>query len=251
MPARCDLNRRIGVAGLCVVETLGDETHHLALVVFVGAKHVEEFKPGPLRRQLVLARDTLDDGEIEHVLAPAVEVQRLEPLERRARPVVGKAGAAVAIGRGRGGIDERRVRRRAPVEQAQRQPEIGFDERDRRRSRWSRKWRPYAPRHRACGRRASAAGPPAGTKSASWRPARLRHLPSLPRISLTAMSVRPASLRLATTFDPMKPAPPVTNNIDAVLPLEVTADPRLPQSRSRRNTGHPNPDKLIPGAVTG
>ena len=31
--------------------------------------------------------------------------------------------------------------------------------------------------------------------------------------SLTAMSARPASLRLATTFDPMKPAPPVTKSI--------------------------------------
>jgi hypothetical protein len=35
------------------------------------------------------------------------------------------------------------------------------------------------------------------------------------------MSARPASLRLATTFDPMNPAPPVTNNIDAVRPVEV------------------------------
>jgi len=26
-------------------------------------------------------------------------------------------------------------------------------------------------------------------------------------------------LRLATMLDPMKPAPPVTNNIDAVIPL--------------------------------
>ena len=42
---------------------------------------------------------------------------------------------------------------------------------------------------------------------------RLRHLPSLPSVSQTAKSVRPASLRLATTFDPMNPAPPVTNNI--------------------------------------
>jgi hypothetical protein len=38
---------------------------------------------------------------------------------------------------------------------------------------------------------------------------------------LTAMSVRPASLRLATTFDPMNPAPPVTNNIDRPLAVEV------------------------------
>jgi hypothetical protein len=30
---------------------------------------------------------------------------------------------------------------------------------------------------------------------------------------LTTISLRPASLRLATTFDPMNPAPPVTRNI--------------------------------------
>ena len=35
-----------------------------------------------------------------------------------------------------------------------------------------------------------------------------------------AMSVRPTSFRLATTFEPMKPAPPVTNNIDTASPLE-------------------------------
>src|SRR5215467_1347159 len=52
-----------------------------------------------------------------------------------------------------------------------------------------------------------------GTASASCRFCRLRHLPSEPRTSQTAMSVRPASLRLATTFDPINPAPPVTNNI--------------------------------------
>src|SRR5271155_5066494 len=70
-------------SGLGLVETLGKEAHHLAFVVLVGAEDVEKFKPGPLRRQSVFARDTLDDGEIEHVLAPAVEVQRLEPLKRR------------------------------------------------------------------------------------------------------------------------------------------------------------------------
>ncbi len=69
---------------------------------------------------------------------------------------------------------------------------------------------------------------------------------------MTAMSGRPASLRLATTFDPMKPAPPVTSNIDAVIPLEVTADPRLPQSRSRGATlDTPSRDKLSRRAVTG
>src|SRR5262245_49281188 len=54
---------------------------------------------------------------------------------------------------------------------------------------------------------------PGGTTSASWRLPRLRHLPVSPRASLTTMSVRPASLRPATRFDPMNPAPPVTNSI--------------------------------------
>ena len=77
--------------------------------------------------------------------------------------------------------------------------------------------RPSSQRNRSAG----------GTKSAIWRLARLRHLPSLPSMSLTAMSVRPASLRLATTFDPMNPAPPVTNNIDALTGLRRTrADSR-------------------------
>ena len=52
-----------------------------------------------------------------------------------------------------------------------------------------------------------------GTTSANWRFAKLRHLPSAPRTSLTTTSVRPASLRLATMFEPMKPAPPVTKII--------------------------------------
>src|SRR6266849_7201852 len=52
-----------------------------------------------------------------------------------------------------------------------------------------------------------------GTKSASWRFCRLRHLPSDPSVSLTTTSVCPASFRSATTFDPMNPAPPVTSNI--------------------------------------
>src|ERR1700694_4324158 len=52
-----------------------------------------------------------------------------------------------------------------------------------------------------------------GTISASWRLARLRHLPSWPSMSHTATSARPASFNAATTFDPIKPAPPVTSNI--------------------------------------
>ena len=53
-----------------------------------------------------------------------------------------------------------------------------------------------------------------GTRSATWRLARLRHLASSwPSRSLTTISLAPASLRLATTFDPMNPAPPVTKNM--------------------------------------
>src|SRR5580704_4113657 len=72
--------------------------------------------------------------------------------------------------------------------------------------------RPSSQAARSCG----------GTKSPSRRPARLRHLPSWPSVSLTTMSDRPASLRSATRFEPMNPAPPVTNNIDAENRLGLT-----------------------------
>ena len=112
------------LAGLCVVEFLGDEAHHRALVVLVRAEHVEELAARPLRRHLLFARDTLGEREIEQMLAPTVEIHRLEALERRDRPVIGEPLTAVAVGRRRGRIDERRARLGAPVEQAQRQPEI-------------------------------------------------------------------------------------------------------------------------------
>src|ERR1700728_5238004 len=79
---------------------------------------------------------------------------------------------------------------------------------------------------RPSSQRSSAAG---GIKSAICRPARLRHLPSLPSISLTAISARPASLRLATTFDPIKPAPPVTNSIDRKDRFEERIGPSRPR----------------------
>ena len=118
-----------GLAGLGVVEPLGDEAHHFALVILVGAEHVEEFQPRPLRRHLLLARGALDHGHVEHMLAPAVEIHRLEFFKRADRPVVGKAVLAVAESRGRRGVDQRRARRRAPFQQAQRQPEIVFHDR--------------------------------------------------------------------------------------------------------------------------
>ena len=63
---------------------------------------------------------------------------------------------------------------------------------------------------------------PGGTTSATWRLARLRHLASSwPNWSLTTTSAWPASLRLATTFDPMKPAPPVTKNMQPLAALRA------------------------------
>src|SRR5262249_22968855 len=65
-----------------------------------------------------------------------------------------------------------------------------------------------------------------GTRSATWCFARLRYLASSrPSRSLTTTSVDPASLRLATMFDPMNPAPPVTKNIPALAT-------RWPQDRT-------------------
>jgi hypothetical protein len=72
-----------------------------------------------------------------------------------------------------------------------------------------------------------------GTKSASWRFARLRHLPLWPSTSHTTTSVRPASFNAATTFDPIKPAPPVTSNMP--IPALICAAPALPQSGDAGN----------------
>src|SRR5262245_38449641 len=71
---------------------------------------------------------------------------------------------------------------------------------------------------------------PGATTSASWRLPRLRHLSPVPSTSLSTISARPASLRLATTFDPMNPAPPVTNNIR--YPRRAAAPP-LPFAPAR------------------
>ena len=61
---------------------------------------------------------------------------------------------------------------------------------------------------------------------------RLRHLPSWPSTSHTATS-RPASFNAATTFDPIKPAPPVTSNMP--VPALVVRRAPLPQSRAAGN----------------
>src|SRR5260221_12712133 len=59
------------------------------------------------------------------MLARAVKLHRTGPAQRLKRPVVVEALAAVAIGRSRGGINERRASRRAPVQEPEREAEIG------------------------------------------------------------------------------------------------------------------------------
>ncbi|MHC2668936.1 hypothetical protein ACVI1J_001099 [Bradyrhizobium diazoefficiens] len=88
---------------------------------------MKNFRPAHWRRELLAARDAFGHGEIEHVLAPAVEIHRPEFLQRGQRRIVVKACLAVAIGGGRGGVDQRHRIRRAPVEQAHGEAEIGFE----------------------------------------------------------------------------------------------------------------------------
>ena len=111
-----------------VIEAARQHAHHRALVVFVGAEHVEEFQAHPLRRQLLAVRCALGDGEIEQVLAPAVEIHRPQFLQRRDRGVVVKSRLAVAIGRGRGGVDQRLAGSGAPAPQRNRGVEVGRDD---------------------------------------------------------------------------------------------------------------------------
>ena len=117
-----------GPAAPGIVEPLGEKAHHLALVVLVRPEHVEELQSRPLRRQARSLGGAVGHRQVEQMLAPAVQIQGLQPPQRRRRPVVAETFRAVPIGRGRGRIDERGMRRRAPFEQAQRQAEIGLDD---------------------------------------------------------------------------------------------------------------------------
>ena len=217
MPCAVRLEQPHRLAGFGFVEhACASDARHLALVILVRAEHVEEFQARPLRRQLLLlhARDRPAPDRTDACSS------RRDSSAAAACSACGdqsssKPCCAVAIGRGRRRIDERRPGRRAPVEQAQRQAEIGLDHE-------------VAVGRGGVGDRAEmdhgvelAAVEPARTgrragrsrRAGAWP--RLRHLPSVPSTSLTTISVRPASLRPATTFDPINPAPPVTNNIDA------------------------------------
>src|SRR5262249_40693290 len=80
-----------------------DHARHPALVSFPGAIDVEELqaRPAPRRRR---ARLLLPQGPaIEVVLAPAVEIEGMEPL--RVRPIV-ESPRPITISRGARGVDQ-------------------------------------------------------------------------------------------------------------------------------------------------
>src|SRR6476620_291785 len=87
-----------------------------------------------------------------------------------------------------------------------------------------------ASSRRPCSQSISSEG---GTTSASRRLARLRHLPPWPSTSHLATS-RPASFNAATTFDPIKPAPPVTSNMPFPAMIVRQSFASLPRDRQRR-----------------
>ena len=126
MPSRYDLNSLTGWPALAVVEHFRQHARHGPLVILVRAVDVEKLETHPVRRQLFFFDVAVDHREIEQMLAPAVEIHRLELAQGGERPIVVEALGAVAIGRRRRSVDERRARLRAPVEQAQRGAEIVF-----------------------------------------------------------------------------------------------------------------------------
>src|SRR5262249_2613609 len=62
------------------------------------------------------------------MFAEAVQIHGLEPPQRSERPIVIKARCAIAVGRGRGCIDERGTRRRAPIQKLERKTKIGGED---------------------------------------------------------------------------------------------------------------------------
>src|SRR5689334_17942928 len=117
-----------GHAGLSAWKDLRGDALLAALVIFVGAIDVEEFEAGPLRRMRRAALDQPRHAAIEKLLRPAIGVKRSKLGKARRCAVIVETGAAIAIGRGRGGVDEARAGRRAPLPEHLRQREIVGDD---------------------------------------------------------------------------------------------------------------------------
>src|SRR6266571_4786987 len=119
MPARCDLNRRIGMPDLASSNRLATRLIISPLWYSLGPNTLKNFRPAHCGGSLSPV-SALDDGKIEQLLAPAVEIHRPQAFERACRPIVAIALAAITIGRCRGGINEWGTGSGAPVEQPQR-----------------------------------------------------------------------------------------------------------------------------------
>src|SRR5207244_3568436 len=84
------------------------------LVIFVRAVDVEELEPGPGVR-VPPVRGEAGHAPVEQMLRPAIGVERPKLGQRSGAELVLETGAAVAIGRGRGGVDETRAMAGAPL----------------------------------------------------------------------------------------------------------------------------------------
>ena len=62
------------------------------------------------------------------MFAEAVKIHRLEPPQRRERPIVIETRDAIPVSRSRRCIDERGRRRGAPIQKLEREPKIGSED---------------------------------------------------------------------------------------------------------------------------
>ena len=127
MPSRCDLNSRTGLPALASSKRLATRLIISPLWYSFGPNTLKNLRPAHCGGSLRAAAHAVGERKVEQMLAAAVEVHRPEPAQCRRRPVVVEAVRAVAIGRRRRSVDEGRAGRRAPVEQPQRQPEVGVE----------------------------------------------------------------------------------------------------------------------------
>jgi len=105
-----------------------DDGLHDPFVGFVCAIDIEKLEPGPLRRGPSTMNHVVDDAAVNDVLAPAIGIKRAQRSESSRALIVAETGAAVAIGRGGGCLDEGRGIRCAPFPQVNGQADIVFNE---------------------------------------------------------------------------------------------------------------------------
>ena len=128
MPSRCDLNNCTGRPALMSAKRRASTLIIVPLWYSFGPYTLKNFSPAHCGGSFCAERRAFGHRQVEQMLAPAVEIHRPQLFQRRQRRVVAKPLRAVAIGGGRGGIDERRRIVGAPVEQPQREAEIGLDD---------------------------------------------------------------------------------------------------------------------------